>query len=301
MGTGEIGAFSPTQPGSVTYYSSGLPVKSVPWGIVSGPDQNLWFTDTGANAIGRITVTGSITEFSGVSTGGQPWNIIQAPSNNAGLMFTELEGNRIGFIGISGIAISSIMEESLTTETGSYPWGISLYTTTGAQTTQTVCYTASGGSVVGCFAGGMSVAPTLYPPSNVSSPAAEPYGMTQGPGGALWIADYGQSCIATFTPGGAGGMTPVTTATPTHNAGPYQITPGPSAAGGAGTLWFTEYTAGQIGRVTVDADKPTTISEYVVGNGTEPAGIVVQSNGTVWFTAYEGGFIGELQPGATPG
>src|SRR6059036_907923 len=37
--------------------------RSSPTGITAGPDGALWFTEEGANAIGRITTAGTITEF----------------------------------------------------------------------------------------------------------------------------------------------------------------------------------------------------------------------------------------------
>ena len=36
--------------------------SSQPLGIMAGPDGNLWFTEPGANKIGRITPAGAITE-----------------------------------------------------------------------------------------------------------------------------------------------------------------------------------------------------------------------------------------------
>ena len=36
---------------------------SRPFGITTGPDGNLWFTEYGGDKIGRITPSGTITEF----------------------------------------------------------------------------------------------------------------------------------------------------------------------------------------------------------------------------------------------
>src|SRR5215467_11039189 len=36
--------------------------KSIPFGITVGPDGNLWFTESNANRIGRISPAGTITE-----------------------------------------------------------------------------------------------------------------------------------------------------------------------------------------------------------------------------------------------
>ena len=50
--------------GQITEFTTGLNSGSDPVEIVAGPDGNLWFTDDGATrAIGRITPSGQITEF----------------------------------------------------------------------------------------------------------------------------------------------------------------------------------------------------------------------------------------------
>src|SRR5262249_43079039 len=61
---------------------------SNPFGITRGPDGNLWFTESLAGRIGRITPAGVVTEFSaGITPGGQPAEITAGPDGN--LWFTE--------------------------------------------------------------------------------------------------------------------------------------------------------------------------------------------------------------------
>jgi hypothetical protein len=55
--------WSVTTAGAFTEYSIPMP-NSAPMGITVGPDGALWFTETGANKIGRITKHGLVTEFS---------------------------------------------------------------------------------------------------------------------------------------------------------------------------------------------------------------------------------------------
>jgi virginiamycin B lyase len=72
----------------------------LPYGITSGPDGNLWFTEAGGNKIGRITTGGSFTEFT-VPTGvSDPFGITSGPDGN--LWFTEAGGNKIGRITTGG-------------------------------------------------------------------------------------------------------------------------------------------------------------------------------------------------------
>jgi streptogramin lyase len=58
---GRIGTSGPTN-GVITEFNVN-PLNSRIFGIASGPDGNLWFTENDANRIGRITPTGAITEF----------------------------------------------------------------------------------------------------------------------------------------------------------------------------------------------------------------------------------------------
>src|SRR3954470_10573964 len=72
---------------------------SQPWEITSGPDGNLWFTEQAGNKIGRITPSGSVTDFP-VSPGSRPTGITTGP--DGALWFTELFGGRIGRITTAG-------------------------------------------------------------------------------------------------------------------------------------------------------------------------------------------------------
>src|SRR5262245_66477187 len=61
---------------------------SNPFGITRGPDGNLWFTESLAGRIGRITPAGVVTEFSaGITPGSQPAEITAGPDGNP--WFTE--------------------------------------------------------------------------------------------------------------------------------------------------------------------------------------------------------------------
>jgi len=71
---------------------------SAPHEITAAPDGAMWFTQPGANDIGRITITGTVTEYPiptrhanplGITTGlrGQIW-------------FTEAGSNKVSELGI---------------------------------------------------------------------------------------------------------------------------------------------------------------------------------------------------------
>lgn len=74
-----------TTDGNITEFALPNP-DAQPWGITTGPDGALWFTEASCvrqqdsrcivgNKIGRITTTGSITEFTLPSDGGGPHSI----------------------------------------------------------------------------------------------------------------------------------------------------------------------------------------------------------------------------------
>src|SRR4051794_40461337 len=68
--------------------------ESRPYSIVTGPDGNLWFTESDRGAIGRITPTGEITEFDLPDSGAGPYGITVGSDGN--LWFTERFANLIG-------------------------------------------------------------------------------------------------------------------------------------------------------------------------------------------------------------
>jgi len=86
--------------GTVTEFP--LPTAGAdPLDITSGPDGNLWFTEFGANQIGRITPSGVVTEFPIPTADSAPAGITAGPDGN--LWFTEANANQIGRITPSGV------------------------------------------------------------------------------------------------------------------------------------------------------------------------------------------------------
>jgi virginiamycin B lyase len=98
------GTGTQAKPGTIIAFS--VPTAgSYPNGITTGPDGNLWFTvdsvGDDSDRIGRITPSGSITEFffptvSDAKPHGNPGGITAGPDGN--LWFTEQDGNQIGRI-----------------------------------------------------------------------------------------------------------------------------------------------------------------------------------------------------------
>jgi len=99
MGTTSIGKIAPD--GTITEYPLTM-VGAMPTNITVGPDGALWFADNSA-AIGRITTSGSVQEFtSGLQSGAVPDAITPGPDGN--VWFTDQYGNQraIGRVTPSG-------------------------------------------------------------------------------------------------------------------------------------------------------------------------------------------------------
>lgn len=84
-----------TPKGVVTYFT--LPAGSSAQGLASGPDGNIWFTDSGGNSIGRMSPTGVLRQFALPKRNAQPVGIAAGPDGR--MWFTE--GGGIASIGFT--------------------------------------------------------------------------------------------------------------------------------------------------------------------------------------------------------
>jgi streptogramin lyase len=117
MGTSDVTLYA-TWVQTITEFT--IPTSgSAPYGITSGPDGNLWFTEENGHKIGRITTGGTITEFSsGLTANSEPVGITAGPDNN--LWFAEFNDSKIGQIATGG----TITEFSSGLTAGGTPLGI---------------------------------------------------------------------------------------------------------------------------------------------------------------------------------
>ena len=105
VGIPAAGAVAPGSPADVTEFP--LPhADSRPYTIVTGPDGNLWFTESTRSTIGRITPTGTFTEWHTDDDGTGPYGITLGSDGNLwfidihlGRTAVELGDGRIGGIG----------------------------------------------------------------------------------------------------------------------------------------------------------------------------------------------------------
>jgi virginiamycin B lyase len=215
---------------AATQYTSGLPGSSTPGDIVAGPGTDLWFVDAGADAIGRITSGGSISEFP-TGSGTNPSAITQGP--DGALWFTEPGTDQIGRITTAGA-----VQHFPGLRTGAAPADL----TTGAD--GALWFTEPGapasigrldptdGSVIE-YAAGLPA-------------GSQPQGIAAGADGALWFTDAGTNQIGRITTDGT---------ISEHGSGSGlsgASSPTGIAGGPDGRIWFTENAdPGRIGVMTV--------------------------------------------------
>jgi virginiamycin B lyase len=235
-----------------------------PYGITSGPDGNLWFTESGGNRIGTITTGGTVTEYDIPTSSSGPEGITSGP--NSALWFTELRGDKIGEVTTGG----SITEYSIPTA-AAFPPSIA------AGPDGNLWFTECNADAIGQLTTGGAF--NSYP---VPTGGAAPYAITKGPDGALWFTEEIAGQIGRVTT--AGVVTEYSI--PTSSAAPYGITAGPD-----GALWFAEYAGNNIGRITTSGQ----ITEYSVPTaGARPNYITLGSDNALWFTELDGNKIGRI-------
>jgi len=230
--------------GVVTSYTD--PSIASPNGITSGPDGALWFTNGGGESlnedgtftetqasIGRITTSGSVTNYIDPSVDAEPTDIITGP--DGALWFTNEGSNSIGRITTAGaVTIYTSLDINGPTSITTGPDGALWYTNEGNDTIGRI--TTSGVT-------------TTYTDPSISYPSS----ITTGPDGALWFTNTTAfpnilSNDVTLAPGSIGTITTsgvVTNYTDPSIDGPTSITTGPD-----GALWFTNSFDGSIGRIT---------------------------------------------------
>ena len=267
--------------------------------ITTGPDGALWFTDTGANAIGRMTLDGTATEFPIPTPATLPQGLAAGPDGR--IWFAEYEGAQIGAVTTTGVITEYPLPGGLldSQQVVSGPNGDVWFLAENR-----VGFLSTGG--VGMLVGTLPTAQTsitVGPDGNLWT--GGPYGVSRttpdgttmtfsltgdveplvqwiarGPDGNLWFTIGG-------LPQGIGRVTPDGTAT-TFTLLPNQTFRTLHAIVSApdGNLWFTEPKTGAtsdsnaaaIGRIAPDG----TISELTFDG--DPYGLTVGPDGNLWYT-----------------
>ena len=304
IAVGSLAAAAPLA--TVTMFSTGLNPGSVPFRIVSGADGNVWFSDQGVptKAMGRITTSGTITEF-GVPAGSVPRQVRVGADGN--IWFTDTATPAIGRITPSGtVTLFSLpagtFPNALAMDLDGNIWftdrdttpAIWRITPSGAMTPLSIGLNA--GSLPNGIApaadgnmwftdqgptraiGRITTTGTITEFTAGLNPGTNPAALTPGPDGNVWFTDQGTiKAIGQVTPAGT-----ITEANSGLNPGsvPGEITPGAD-----GNLWFTDRgtITKAIGSVTPSATG-WTITNYSLAATSLPGGIRTGPDGNLWFT-----------------
>jgi streptogramin lyase len=258
---------------TITEYGNGMAADGYPLGIVTGPDGNLYFTQTsGVKAVGRITPSGTISTFTPKSA--TPHEITLGPEGK--LWFTGSGIDPLGWFNpyngeFHEFPISASGAAGITTGHEGNIW----FTVEGGPEALIDRAVPSSGEV------------TSY---KVPTANSKPSHITVGPEGDLWFTESN-------SPGAIGRFDPATKGFSefseglTVNSTPTGITTGPE-----GMIWFTEAAnTGAIGRID-----PATgaIKEFSSGlTAGSPQEIVTGEDGNLYFTEAGGnGAIGRITP-----
>jgi virginiamycin B lyase len=310
----------------LTQFPIPTPVSN-PLGITLGPDGNLWFTESNAYKIGRITPAGGLTEFSFESKSLPPFGmpVIIAAGPDGALWFTEESTKRIGRVTTAG----DVTEFPVATD------GNPQFITAGSD--GALWFTESGNLIARMSP---SDPDTIVEYQTVLS-ASTLGAVTTGPDGNIWFTETDHAsnsarvarvdltklsgcsarpslCITEFVIPGEGGNLQLSGITSGADGalwftatgkvgritteGAITLFPAASAStlsgitrGPDGALWYAG-TGNKIGRITTSG----ALTEFFVSAAfTSPRGIAAGPDGNIWFTDINANKIIRLTPGVT--
>ncbi len=202
--------------------------NATPKFIANGPAQNtMYFTDPGANAIGRITTTGAVSgPFAIPTASADPADIVEGPDNN--MWFCEYAAAKIGHLN----ATTNVVDREYALAPGANPTAIVIgpdgalwFTENNAAAPKLGRLTTSG-------------VLNEYPLTGAKSAT----GMALDAFGNIDVVDAAKNSIGQFN---VNSLTYTEYGIKTANANPAWITLGPDSK-----MYFTEQTANQIGQFT---------------------------------------------------
>jgi streptogramin lyase len=291
---------------TITELASLPTLNSAPAGITAASDGSIWFTESSANQLGRLSPQGTLTEYPVPTAASDPEQITASPDGY--VWFTERYGGKIGRVSAAGgpIAEFALIDDhenptAITTRSDGSVWFASYG------------FDSFNLSPAGRL-GEISSMGTITELVN-KDPGLLITGLVGGPDGNLWVTqwnynwdgldDIGEVNTAAWNGWGSFGhysLSPTynnvgpqiifpsqlgTYTDPYHyvNAGPQGITVGPD-----NNLWFTEFGTGKIGRITTSGF----LTEFALPAGSEPQQIVTGPDNAVWFTEAGTNKIGRM-------
>jgi streptogramin lyase len=260
-------------PASITELPALPTLSSTPYAITKAYDGSMWFTERGANKLGRISTTGVLTEYAIPTANSAPEAIAASPDGY--VWFTERYGKKIGRINQAGGAISEFTVPGY----GAYPTAITYVAATNkvwfASVESSSVARLGRISATGTF--------TMLPSANTAAVITSLVGDASG---NLWVtrvsSRWGDS-ISKVNTTGNGSWTHYKL--PTAGSSPQSIT-----LGSDGNYWFTERNSNRIGKITTTG----VITEYQLATGSGPQTIVSGPNGNLYFTMKSSNKVGQI-------
>lgn len=240
-----------------------------PLSVTAGPDGNLWYTKYMNGQIGRLSTTGTVTEFPLPTKLGRPVGIAAGPDGNLwfAIQGTTPSKHAIGRSTPSGtitefpIPTTAVAEEIAPGSDGNL-W-----------------FTEPGGNRIGRITPSGSI--TEYP---VTTAASFPIGITAGSDGNVWFSESDGNQIGRITPAGDITEFPI----PTAASEPGRMTLGPD-----GNVWFTQYGKNRVGRITPAG----VVTEFPIPTAdSRPRGIISGPDGNLWVSMMGGPRIARVTP-----
>jgi len=292
-------------------YSIYAPESTFFYGIATGPDGMLWFTDIYHGSIHQMSTTGAVHTFQlpsckGVSCG--PYGI--AAGSDGALWFTGFYSSTIGRITTDGVVTAlyaiptreakptgiALGSDGAMWFTEYYGQKIGRITTQGVITEYrlpnkqpgpdwitagpdgALWFTELNTNTIGRITTAGAITEYAVP----NNPSGYLEGITTGPDGALW---FGGNAVGRITTAGAITVYPI----PAGFTGfPYAIATGPD-----GALWYSVSNGNTIGRVTTSGSFTQYITPQKAASGTYA--VTTGPDGELWFTAggsiEEGAFV----------
>jgi streptogramin lyase len=180
---GQMARINPTTH-EVREFKAGITGDTEPAGVTAGPDGNVWFTEEAGNRIGRITPSGTITEFPIPSANSQPVAIVTGSDGN--LWFAEQDSVKIGRITPAG----TITEFPLPSPDNE-PRAIA------AGPDGNIWFAMDNGDVG-------RITPTGVVTTCTTGISGDIEGLTAGPDESMWFAEYYEGRIGKITATGTG-------------------------------------------------------------------------------------------------
>ncbi len=240
-----------------------LPYGSNVSSITSGPDGNIWYTAIETNKIGKVTISGIVTEYTIPSPYSRPNSIVS--DNNGNVWFTEFNSHKVARSTING----SITEYQL--DNNFAPDDIIL------GPDNNMWFSSGNTNKIGRISSSGSV---MY----FELPASSFIGLVRlvsGSDGNIWFTESNDNQIGRITPTGV--ITEFTI--PTLSSSPTGIALGPN-----NNIWFTEYGGNKIANITYHGD----ITEYPIFKPNVDQ-LTLGSDDALWYTRSNTKIIGKFQ------